>query len=1279
MNDEFGGVLVDEGRDEFGGIPVETDAFGGVAIADTSAEEAEILSRPAVPAYITEHNERPGEIGLHSTMTPWQRFRASELGHKIFGPTDIERESSDLRPGGVGLLELPQKALQFSTVPPQLANPIREEIEKALARTDQTPHLKGMIRGGADLVLNFPIAPIPVYPKAVLTVFGSEYAWHLPEQKRAYNAALERGDTETATQIAVNAVGSGALLSYAAAHSAGMKFNWLGKRTDEALVVTDQVPMMNPPLNTRATEAGPAAQAAIREPVPAEPLPPESFSEPFQQRRQGAAIKEAASEGAAAVGPETQAEVARQEIIGMGGAVPSEFAPGRQTATGIKNAQVDAERQARGQPPIMGPQRLRNEVVWDAAMSKIDLDPGWQDRLIAELKEAPHTPSAQEIVALDHRYSDILNEFSKSTREGAQAYEDGRMEDVADARSRAEFFERQLTEIEEVARKVGTEWGRSGQMRQRLIREDFTLAAMEARLRAAKGFEPLTEAEHAEVAALHERLAEAQKAAEQSAQTAEERTGTTQVEEAVSEAKAGAVPAKVDVPKAIEDARLSIAEKIANGTPNEIFNDVQKLVKALVSENPKIARDELIDRVHGILKESLPEITRLETMDAISGRGRFTLPSQDEVIAAIRDLKEQIRLVGHQEDVQAGKPLPRTGYQRGKMSEAARREQQKLNELKKRYGVETTDPEAQLASALQARKTYYRNRLADLKEEIRTRTRIVERKGKSPTDAELEALKLEYDRVKAEHAQIFQKPGLTLEQRLTLATAAAERSLESWNKRLDAAKRGDFSRTTQPKVTSARIDAIKSQIESIKAEVDALRKLAHPGKTPEEKALAIIKARLAREEADLQRRLDTGDFSPRRKGPSVALDAETTRAKARVELLKAEYNRRVAKAKYEAKTIGEKIWAGIKEALNLPRALKTSLDVSAVLRQGGFVVLGNPARGARNLAPMFKALASKENAAVIEQEIRSRPNASLYERAKLHLSALEETNLSRMEESFMSKLAGRIPGVSHSQRAYITFLNRLRADTFDSMLRNLTKKGEATQAELEAIANYVNVATGRGNIGSAAGAAKTLATIFFAPRLVASRFQLLAGEPLYRGSARTRFLIAQEYGRFLAGLATVYGLAQLAGGEVETDSRSADFGKIRFGNTRVDPMAGLSQVTVLTSRLAQGETKDSRGRVHAITGEVPYGSHTAVDVMTRFLRSKLAPVPGAIIDVRTGSNVVGEPVTPGDAALSLVEPLAFSDILSAMEDQGVERGTALAILSLFGMSLQTYETRKQKE
>ena len=282
--------------------------------------------------------------------------------------------------------------------------------------------------------------------------------------------------------------------------------------------------------------------------------------------------------------------------------------------------------------------------------------------------------------------------------------------------------------------------------------------------------------------------------------------------------------------------------------------------------------------------------------------------------------------------------------------------------------------------------------------------------------------------------------------------------------------------------------------------------------------LARYKTYLDRRMAEVKERISKGDYAKREK-IATELDKEAKLKRFQLSELQKEFNQGVINLKLANRTRVEKLLGGGRQVLNTSRALITSADLSAVLRQGGFIALGHPVRAATSFGPMLRAFRSEQARFEINQEIRDRPNAPLYEQSKLYLHDERDLMLEKMEEAYMSRWAGKIPIVAGSERAYTTFLNKLRADSFDAMIKTLGRGGhEITLKESKAIANYINVATGRGNLDGVAKAAANLNTIFFAPRYVASRFQLMLGEPLYGGTAATRRMIALEYGRALTGL-----------------------------------------------------------------------------------------------------------------------------------------------------------------
>jgi len=562
------------------------------------------------------------------------------------------------------------------------------------------------------------------------------------------------------------------------------------------------------------------------------------------------------------------------------------------------------------------------------------------------------------------------------------------------------------------------------------------------------------------------------------------------------------------------------------------------------------------------------------------------------------------------------------------------------------------------------------------------------------------------------------KRGLSDEQRIKLATAAIDKSaariqgmLTSGN--YEVPKR--VSKTPETPELKAKRDAR----DALRKQLIKLRKLKRDAAIdPVAKQIATDKKRIQTRMKKLKERMADGDFSkPVKK--QRATDEALLKLQIEEEKLKEEWAKIVFERQLASRGPGKKILDATQQTLNTARAILTSVDVSAVLRQGGFIVLGNPLRGLRNLGPMFRAFGSDEFAKGEKFRLQNRENYKngLYQQSKLFLADTAQVNqMSKQEENFMSRWLDKLPNgikgsiigaglgfaaggpigaaiggtaglklgstIQGSQRAYTVFLNRLRADSFDAMVANLKKGSVPTPQEVAAVAGFINIATGRGDLGKFNQAGTMLNTVFFAPRLVASRFQILSGYPYFTASGRTKALVLREYAKFFAGAALVYALGILAQDDddepVETDPRSSDFLKIRFGDTRVDPLSGLIQATVFVSRLASGGKKTAKGAIVPIRGEkVPYGGDTTTDVTKNFLRSKLSPIVGSVFNVLEGRNVVGESTDALEELKRMVIPMSFGEAKETLEAQGIPEATALIMLQMFGMGVQTYTPGKK--
>lgn len=375
----------------------------------------------------------------------------------------------------------------------------------------------------------------------------------------------------------------------------------------------------------------------------------------------------------------------------------------------------------------------------------------------------------------------------------------------------------------------------------------------------------------------------------------------------------------------------------------------------------------------------------------------------------------------------------------------------------------------------------------------------------------------------------------------------------------------------------------------------------------------------------------------------------------------------------------EKVPFGVKdklyEVLNLPRALMATADLSAPLRQGLFAAARNPKTFIKNFGKMFKYAFSSKAYRNAQIDIVTSPNYNLYVKHKLPLTEIS-SGLNTREEAFISQLAERIPLFGRisrgSNRAYTGFLNKMRTDLFDDFVKTAELNGIKDQKYFDDAARFVGAATGRGDIHKLFGGNKSgkfLSNFFFSPRLIASRISLL--NPAYYTKLHPA-VRKEALKSLLAFVGTGMGtltLAKMAGAEVGDDPRSADFGKIKVGNTRYDIWGGFQQYARLLGQLVTGE------KVSTITGKETqlgkgFGSPTRESIALDFFKSKLAPIPSFLSRAGRGTEY-GEPFRPGPEVIDRLTPMIIQDAYDLVKERGLA-GVAMETPAVFGVGTQTY-------
>jgi len=320
---------------------------------------------------------------------------------------------------------------------------------------------------------------------------------------------------------------------------------------------------------------------------------------------------------------------------------------------------------------------------------------------------------------------------------------------------------------------------------------------------------------------------------------------------------------------------------------------------------------------------------------------------------------------------------------------------------------------------------------------------------------------------------------------------------------------------------------------------------------------------------------------------------------------------------------------------------------------------------------MLKAFGKEKYAWAIDQAIDAGKYAPRRQAAGLYKAPLGvAAPLTAREEMFTGKLASRyFPGVRRSERAFVTFGNKFRADVFDTLVESWERGGyKLSVMEDKELALFLNRATGRGSLGKLEESAPFLSGLFFSPRLQASRITLV--NSLFTGQIPLGSPVRKEAFRTLAAFVgsgvTVLSLLKLSGvADVGVNPNSADFGKIRIGKTRLDIWGGFQQYARFITQVVSGM------RTSTITGKT--NQVNRMEVVQRFLRSKLMPSVSVLYDLLEGRTYIGEEMRADVEELyERLAPMFVQDMYDAIREEGLVGGFR-AVPGVAGVGVVTYK------
>jgi hypothetical protein len=705
---------------------------------------------------------------------------------------------------------------------------------------------------------------------------------------------------------------------------------------------------------------------------------------------------------------------------------------------------------------------------------------------------------------------------------------------------------------------------------------------------------------------------------------------------------------------------------------------------------------EALKNVHAIVSETNPSMTVEQVRDAFSEYGKAKLPSQDAVKQTLSDFRRQYQLLASIERVANALAPLKSGPQRNKPSATVRELQRRLTKMMKEAGIETVDPETQLATALGAIKSRLTNRIEELDKALKTGERITVDKNVTPYDAEATALKQERDELQTWYDMAFPKEPQTPAQRLNAAIKVAERQSAYWQKRKEDAQRGQFTpekKEKPPLPDDPRLQLLNLEIEDAKAEIERLKELANPKKSPEQIAVEAAMKRKMNGIKEMERRIREKDFTSKpRTFTNISAYPDAIKANEMHEKAKNDYALMKEVDRLSRRPVMQKIFDAILATpYKATRTIKTAYDIGYHGRQGLQILATHPGVWIKTLVPAIRSISrmqSREYAA----KLRGDSDYELATFAGLGLAKdMGDGNFNTVDDVINLRLVNKLPGIQGSVRSYAQAANWMRLILFKMYLDmdsdpNVRKNTDRVRQ----YARFVNTITGKGKVNSTGMAAQA----FFAPSFMMANVETLTGTHLwlYKNDPIVKKRVAQHYVRLLGTLTATYAIHALLSGDdddwkIDTDPRSSNFGALKFGDKHYwNPLGSASTYINYSTRLINGQTikTDSSGNKRVVNlrtmGLPPWISdeqrHEPVpyrqpNLTWQFLEGKLSPAAGIALRLPTGKQYGGyKDMTPASLVKDALAPISVEQAREFMANEDADAWLVMSVMALLGFDVK---------
>lgn len=418
--------------------------------------------------------------------------------------------------------------------------------------------------------------------------------------------------------------------------------------------------------------------------------------------------------------------------------------------------------------------------------------------------------------------------------------------------------------------------------------------------------------------------------------------------------------------------------------------------------------------------------------------------------------------------------------------------------------------------------------------------------------------------------------------------------------------------------------------------------------------------------AALSSNLKTAAESKATDGTFKSLEQRMAYGKAHYDLANYVQGLKDVAAKQPARSLLSHPVQGISKVANLSRSFKTVGDLSIAFRNGFKMMAIHPTVWAKafktSFTSMFKTLGGKDAWREVQAYVRSSPYYDDMVKANL---------LPKSEEAYPVSIPEKIPILGRvaksTQVGYEAMAQMMRVDGYTKIIQGAEKAGvDITDAKFKTdLGKLVGALTNRGSLGAKLEpSANTINAFLFSPRALASTLHLAtdwARTDYHSYIRRQAGYNVLKVGAVVAGTLAIANA--LAPGSVEQDERSANFGKIKIGDTAFDVTGGMGTLLTLGARMYKNSTKSTTTGAITPLGS-GFGQTSRMDVIMNFFENKAAPAPSVLIALAKGKDGAGQPLNPKSVAEQGLIPLGVETGLNAKTDKNPKNPNAVVTMLL---------------